>query len=334
MLRPPTHRAGGSTTGSCTHSRWTLLSRYAALLLFLMSFSLTLNRAPGICTLRLFIRSLISRFPDRASPSRVLRFAHHQRQVPVLREASLITSCRVERRLQRPVEFRSHGVVEGLYRVYVLCLAQYLEPLDSCLHVGDLILVDLLQERRTLLVARTLQPLDALRSDVQPPCLVNHVNDAQPIQKALLALYGAFPQTVVNSESSIRGAELDEPRRPHLEVPCLVPRHLQPVPEELIGEVLRPMEPQDDVPGEVDRHRLDMREAVEHGDSLLQGATLPPPRRPPRSHNLHVLRPARIVWGYVVLSRVPGGEVSLLPPSVGFSRPCRLFRQISLSEDA
>jgi hypothetical protein len=79
----------------------------------------------------------------------------------------------------------------------------------------------------------------------------------------------------MSRQVAITGSEIGEPLRQQLEMNSLLRGHANPIVKKGAGQRFA-REPRDDVPSEIDRIELDMREGVKQRDAPCRRAESPP----------------------------------------------------------
>src|SRR4051794_7624633 len=184
-----------------------------------------------------------------------------ERLVITGREAGGVSGDAVEGRLQRAGEMAAHQVVERGFGIEPAFMAQPFEPARADRDMADLVLVNPLENGGAVGIAGAFEAADHLRGDVEAARFQRQWHDREPRQQILGGRRGRFPQPVMRRQIAISPAERGQAIGEQGKMLRLLRRDFSPVVEEFPRQI-RLRKPRDDVPGEVDRVELNMRQRV------------------------------------------------------------------------
>src|SRR5215472_7048577 len=160
----------------------------------------------------------------------------------------------------------------------------------------DLVAIDVPQDRGAMRIADALELSDHSRRHIEPARLEHERHDGKSGEQVARGCRGRFPQPVVSRQIAVAGAEIAQAPVQQFEMLGFFCSYLNPIVEKCAGSGFA-AEPRYEVPGEIDRVELDMREGMEQRDTSRRRA-----ERPPLWHLLGWAqqwsrRPRRPLWG-------------------------------------
>lgn len=120
----------------------------------------------------------------------------------------------------------------------------------------------------------------------------------------------------MSGQVAVAGSEIGEPLRQQLEMSGLLDSHADPIVEKGAGQRLA-AKPRDDVPGEIDRVELDMRDGVKQSDAPGRRAESPSLRHLFRRAQLRPHGACRARRRHRIADIEPSGAPDLCKPAAG-----------------
>src|SRR5215472_10794914 len=160
----------------------------------------------------------------------------------------------------------------------------------------DLVAIDVPQDRGAMRIADALELSDHSRRHIEPARLEHERHDGKSGEQVARGCRGRFPQPVVSRHIAVSRSEIAQAPVQQSEMHGFFRGYLNPIVEKCAGSGFA-AEPRYEVPGEIDRVELDMREGMEQRDTPRRRA-----ERPPLWHLLGWAqqwsrRPRRPLWG-------------------------------------
>ena len=107
------------------------------------------------------------------------------------------------------------------------------EPARPDRNMPDLLLIDVLQDRRAADVAGAFEPCRHLRRHVEPARFKNERHNGKPRQQVVGGRRRRFPKPVMGRQIAISRTEIGKPRRQQFEMGGLLGGDLDPIVEEV-----------------------------------------------------------------------------------------------------
>src|SRR5215472_16155731 len=232
----------------------------------------------------------------RTAGSRLVSAPGGERLVIMWREARGRAGLAIEGRFHLASEKAPDAILKNCLRHQAATAAESIEPAHPGGHMTDLVVIDPPQDRGALRITDALELSDHSRRHIEPARLEHERHDGKSGEQVAGSCRGRFPLPVVSRQIAIFRSESAQAPVQQFEMLGFFRSYLNPIGEKCARSRFA-AEPRYEVPGEIDRVELDMREGMEQRDTSRRRAERPPFRHLLGWPKERSRRPRRPLWG-------------------------------------